>query len=154
MTEIKKLDSILKTIRNLEYEMVADKGSKPIDYYRNRCLNWIEKIQNMSLDPADKEWYLVQAFNVYHKLQDKDDPPGTQDTQNREIPASNLDQHDKTLKSSRGYARMNWSGIGWAKTSTNDSLRGWWGGYKVGKYYTRRKDLRHSDYWAAKKDKK
>ena len=32
---------ILKTIRGLEKEMVADKGSKPLDSYRNRCLTLI-----------------------------------------------------------------------------------------------------------------
>jgi len=91
---------------------------------------------------------------VYHKLQDRTDPPGTQDTQNREIPASNLREQDKTLKSSRGYAKMNWSGIGWSKTTTSDNLRGWYGGYKIGKNYVRGKDLSKSDYWAVKKEKK
>ena len=154
MSEIKKADSFLKTVRNLEYEVIADKGSKPLDYYRNRCLNWIEKIQGLSLKASDKEWYLAQAFSVYHKLQDRTDPPGTQDTQNREIPASNLKEQDKTLKSSRGYAKMNWSGIGWSKTTTSDNLRGWYGGYKIGNRYFRGKDLSKSDYWAAKKEKK
>lgn len=155
MIDEKRADKILKTIRGLEHELIADKAGKPIDYYRNRCLEGIEKIKALRDDGKssiyDKEWYLKAAFNVYAVLQAKDDPPdgGSQDYARRELADS------PALRSSRGFAKMNWSKIGWTKGGAADRLRGYYGGYVIkGMKPKYPDDLSKTDYWAVKDDKK
>ena len=146
-------NKILKTIRGLEKEMVADKGSKPIDSYRNRCLTLIEKLQEIySGDDHSREKIecLKSAFDVYSNLQRKsDENSGTQDIARRELADT------PRLRSSRGYASMNWSAIGWTKGGGSDRLRGYYGGPKVrGLKTPYRDDLSKTDYWCVRDDKR
>ena len=142
----------LNTIRGLEKEIIADKGKTSLDSYLNRCLTLIEKLQKIYSDDnqsREKMECLKSAFDVYSNLQRKsNENAGTQDVAGRVLADT------PRLRSSRGYASMNWNAIGWTKGGGGDRLRGYYGGPKIkGLKRPFPDDLSKTDYWCAKNEK-
>ena len=96
-------------------------GTMPLDYARNRCLNHIEKINEVP--GGEKTPYLREAWEIYMKLQNFKAPSGERQDYDdgREIPLDNMDEDElwtdgttvetkspEVYSGGLGYRHVNW----------------------------------------------
>jgi hypothetical protein len=78
MTDSALLKRIVKQAEGLLKKVTTDKrtrGTVPIDAYRERCLDHIDRVNNLTVYTHDEiEWAKMRVFKVYFTLQSYDGP--------------------------------------------------------------------------------
>lgn len=78
MTDSALLKRIVKQAEGLLKKVTTDKrtrGTVPIDAYRERCLDHIDRVNNLTVYTHDEiEWAKMRIFKVYFTLQSYDGP--------------------------------------------------------------------------------
>jgi hypothetical protein len=78
MTDSALLKRIVKQAEGLLKKVTTDKrtrGTVPIDAYRERCLDHVDRVNNLTVYTHDEiEWAKMRIFKVYFALQSYDGP--------------------------------------------------------------------------------